>query len=227
MGTFPTTPGAFVPSDYGHYNFFVAKFNHNVSSLLFSTYIGGYGEDRIGSMCVDDNGTVYIAGRTNSENFPVTSNAMNAQLDGEMDGFLLALGSNGTNLHYSSYIGGKGGDYVHSLDIDFLGDLIITGTTGSPDFPVTEGAYDEVFNSSDGTATSEIFIMKLDTEDYSILFSTFLGGNKTETAWRICTNSTGYIFLTGVTSSPDFPSTAMLNPSHSLYQKLELCQNLN
>lgn len=142
---FPTTPGAFDELHDGPVDAFVAKLAANGRALIYSTLLGGMAEDWSSGLSLDVNGSVYLTGRTWSADFPTTDDAFSATLSGGRDGFIAWLNSAGTDLIYSSYIGGS--DWDDSLAITHRDrHLTITGTTRSTDFPITANAHDAALN---------------------------------------------------------------------------------
>jgi len=147
---FPTTPGAFqVNYAGGFHDAFVTKFNSTGTALIYSTYIGGTGDDGATSIELDSTGTAYVKGNTFSTNFPTTpgaySNTFTAGTDSEA--FVLILNPAGSALDYSTYLGGvAGSEYglataMIALDSQVPPGIYITGYTNSTTFPTTAGAF--------------------------------------------------------------------------------------
>ncbi|MHA2103229.1 MAG: SBBP repeat-containing protein [Candidatus Hodarchaeales archaeon] len=175
---------------------FLTKFSSE-GHLLFSTYIGGSESDWIDSVKVDASGNIILAGRTDSVDFPIL-NAYDNTFEGESDGFLTKFSSDG-QLIFSTYIGGSSvWDMIDSVDIDASGNIILTGSTSSPDFPVLN-AYDNTFGgSNDG------FLTKF-SSDGQLLFSSYLGGSTGDTIHFLNIDASGNIIVAGWTESTDFP----------------------
>jgi hypothetical protein len=189
---FPTTPGAFqtvfggVPNDA-----FVTKLNADGSALVYSTYLGGGGSDSGGGIAVDAAGSAYVGGRTNSRNFPTTSNAFQRSLNGSYDAIVSKLNSDGTRLAYSSYLGGGGsgsqyGQYGTSIALDGYGNAYVAGATDSNDFPVTQ---DAVQGNKDGKQTAA-FLVKF---KFAATSADFNADGFSDVLWR--NNSTGENYI--------------------------------
>ncbi len=156
--SYPTTPGAYDTSYNGDTDFFISKLNGNLSSLLSSTFIGGSGKDYVYAIGIDSSGDVFIAGRTESSDYPTTSGAYDTTNAGG-DGFVSRLDSNLSSLLSSTFIGGANDDHAHALDIDSSGNVFVAGWTLSPYYPTTAGAYDTTYNGS-----WDVFVSKLDND---------------------------------------------------------------
>jgi hypothetical protein len=177
--TFPTTPGAFqilLTASPNWPNTFVSELNPSGSALAYSTYLGGGNE--IGSgIALDSIGNVYVTGYTASSSFPVTPNAIQATLGGGYDAFLSQLypaGKGVADLLYSSYLGGGGDDLGYGIAVDPGGNVYLTGDTSSPDFPVTQGA----FQSSNSGGSPFVAKFAFASQSPSILWMTSnVGGN--------------------------------------------------
>jgi YVTN family beta-propeller protein len=162
---FPTTPGAF-QTDYHsgssvtrEGDIFVVKFNPAGSGLVYGTYVGGTDRELAFGLHVDSQGRAYVAGSTYSTDLPVTPDAFQPARSGYPDAYLAKLNAAGSALIYGTYLGGSRHETAYALAADELGQAYIAGSTTSPDFPTSAGAYDTTF---DGTY-SDGFVTKLDT----------------------------------------------------------------
>ncbi|MFX0061994.1 MAG: SBBP repeat-containing protein [Candidatus Hermodarchaeota archaeon] len=219
---FPTTPGAYNNVHNGGLDFFITKLSADGSHLVYSTLLGGSEHEAYPRLALDGQNNVIVAGGTSSTNFPTTPNALNLSSSGgsgsNWEGYwtfkdvvVSQLSANGSNLLYSTYLSGTGNEVVTAMTLDGAGDIIIGGSTGSDDFPVTTNVYDSSYNG--GThpdfLVSDIFVMKLALDDSTLLFSTYLGGNFSAEFCRDLTlDSLGNLYLTGITGSTDFPITS-------------------
>ncbi len=185
-----TTPGT-----VGYADIFVAKFN-STGWLLFSTYLGGNQSDATPHIAVDKNQNIYIFGETNSFNFP-TKNAYQPQNNGFSDTFLTKFDSHGS-LVFSTYLGGNDSDYAGGIAIGNNGNIYVTGTTQSLDFPLKNA-----WNSSHSTY-QDTFISEF-SPDGGLIFSTIFGGNLSDTSHAIALDNSGNIFIAGITASTSFP----------------------
>jgi Beta-propeller repeat len=132
----------------------VAKLDRNGSQLLYSTYLGGSGLDFGGGIAVDDRGNAYVSGDTRSTDFP-TVNAVQPAREGDFDAFVAKLNRNGSQLLYSTYLGGSGRDDFGKIAVDNRGNAYVTGQTVSTDFP-TVNAVQPAFGGD-----SDAFVAKL------------------------------------------------------------------
>ncbi len=180
------------------YDVFVSEFSPGGDTLLFSTYIGGSGDDRGMDIAVDNAGGIYVVGGTNSSDFPTVS-AVQSSNAGAKDAFILKLTSTGTNLAYSTYLGGSQDDAGVGLALNGT-EAYVTGYTKSADFHLSASPYD---NSLGGTQDG--FIAELNSSGSSLSFSTFFGGSGIEAGSGIAVGPAGDIFICGYTKSTDFP----------------------
>jgi hypothetical protein len=204
---FPVTPGAFDISYDGPEDIFIAKLDSTGSSLLFSTFLGGMQDEEGYGIAVDSAGAAYVTGYTQSSDFPVTPGAFDTTYHQNWDVFVTKLDPTGSSLLYSTFLGGLGSEYAVSIAIDLVGSAFVAGTTRSSDFPVTPGAFDTTING-----TTDAFVIKLDPTGSSILYSTYLGGTNNDASppqrgRSMAIDSAGSAFVTGRTSSADFPVT--------------------
>jgi Beta-propeller repeat len=211
---FPTTPGAFQPvSGGGQYDAFVAKINSTGSALVYSTYLGGSNSDEAYGIAVDASGDAYVTGETSSSNFPTTPGAVQAADPatpmgqalpaGEEEGFVTELNPTGTALVYSSYLGGNNVTTLgNAIAVDGAGNAYVTGQTGSTTFLTTAGA----FQTARGTGY-DAFVTKLNSTGSAFVYSTYLGGSSMNEAYGIAVDGSGNAYVTGTTTSSDFPTT--------------------
>ncbi|WP_455392781.1 DUF7948 domain-containing protein, partial [[Eubacterium] cellulosolvens] len=154
--TFPTTPGAFDESFNGYNgDAFITKVNLNGSALNFSTFVGGSNKEEGWGIDIDPYCNVYITGRTYSANFPKTPDAYNGTRGPYSAGYMFHLAANGSTMLYSTFIGGNSNETSNAIDLDPRGDILITGSTSSTDFPKTPGAY-----NTTTTGSTEAFVAK-------------------------------------------------------------------
>ncbi|HXH47880.1 MAG TPA: SBBP repeat-containing protein [Terriglobia bacterium] len=207
---FPTQ-SALQSSLAGPSDAFVTEINPGTSSLVFSTYLGGTASESAQSLAIDSVGSIYVTGNTSSSSFPVTSGASQATYGGQTDAFITKLAPGGTQMVYSTFLGGGSLDQGNSLAIDSSGDAFITGFTQSSDFPLVN-ALQRVLGitgaSSCGTTPcADAFVTQLGPSG-NVAFSTFLGGSATDLGQSIATDASGDAFLTGSTNSTNFPVIA-------------------
>ena len=207
--TFPTL-APFQSVIPGQVSAFVTKLNATGTQIVYSTYLGGNGDNYGNGIAVDPSGNAYVRGATGAANFPTTANGYQTALSGtSFNAFVTVFNAAGSALLYSSYLGQTGD--VNNIDygivVDSASNAFVTGYTPSTTFPVTANAAQPVFT---GTSTNA-FVSKLNpnlTGSASLLYSTFLGGPGNTTGYDVVTDGAGRAYVTGVTTSSTFPITA-------------------
>jgi hypothetical protein len=190
---------------------FVTELNINGSALIFSTYLGGTGNDTGSAIAVDPAGNSYVTGYTYSTNFPVR-NAFQSSLKGNDDVFVAKFAPGGQRLVYSTYFGGRGIDEGEGIAADAEGFAYVAGYTTSTNFPITANAAQDSLNSSGvGITVYDAFVSKISPTGQGLVYSTYLGGSQNDFGYRIAVDSSGNAYVTGTTQSPNFPSTNRLN----------------
>lgn len=208
---FPITSGAYSANyqdPHPYYDGFVSKLSNDLSSLVASTYIGTTSkEDIIWAVAPAPDGNVYISGSTISSAFPVTEGAYDTAFGGtESDGFICKLNSSFSTLLASTFLGGSGYDRSTGISMDIEGNIHIFGYTNSTDFPVTEDAYDLILNN--GGEGTDGFYAKMDGDLTTLQYATFIGGSSGDSISSLKITPSGRLYLSGTTSSTDFPVTA-------------------
>jgi hypothetical protein len=199
---FPTTPGAFQPALAGSSDAFALAVNPSGTALIYSTLLGGAGDDAARGVAVDAGGNAHVAGTTRSGDFPLTPGAWGVTAGGGADGFVTRLNATGSAPVYSTYVGGASDDQIGAITLDAAGRALVTGTTASLDFPVTAGAFQSAMN-----AAPDGFITTLDPNGSSLVYSTFLGGSNADGLSSIALNRFGEAYVFGASGSTDFPTT--------------------
>jgi len=189
---------------------FVAKLNASGTGFIFSTYLGGAGQDEGRAVAVDAAGNVYVGGATYSSNFP-TLHAFQTTSAGGQDGFLAKFGSGGSRL-YSTLLGGQADDRVNAVAVDAAGQLYATGATASANFPVVAGGLQPALGGG-----QDAFVVKVSAAGSSRMYSTYLGGSGSvpEEGLAIAVDATGSAYVAGATSSANFP---LVNAFQSVYR---------
>jgi hypothetical protein len=193
---YPVTSGAYDVSHNGNNDVFVTKLNATGSALIYSTFIGGSNDDFGYSIVIDKIGNGFITGNTLSSNYPTTTGAYDISYNGNYDLFVTKLDISGSDLVYSTFIGGSSDDKGLSIAIDTNGNSFITGYTSSGSYPTTTGAFDVSYNGS-----YDAFVSKLNATGSSLLYSTFIGGGNDDRGASIAIDIRGNAFITGYAAS--------------------------
>jgi hypothetical protein len=207
---FPTSNDAYNSSNAGVTDIFLAIIDTTASgnfALVYSSYIGGGNVDVANGLAVDSNGNVYLAGSTNSANFPMAGNSFKTTPPtGSYTGaFVLELnrGIYGSGaLLYSTYLGGTtGNDAINGLTLDALGNIYVIGTARSNDFPVTNSGF-----ATGQYGSQDAFVAELNPNSASLLYSTYIGGQNDDVGQAIAAGAfPGQVYVAFNTQSPDFP----------------------
>ena len=196
----------------GNYDIFVTKLSADGSQLIYSTFLGG-GLDEFGyELIVDDVGAAYVVGSSKSSNYP-TTNAFQGSFPGNNSAIVSKIAPEGTNLVYSTYVGGSGFDYAQGIAVDQSGAAYITGSTRSQNFPVTN-AIQSSFNTGTG---GDAFVACLTPDGSALTYSTFLGGSTDDEGYDIDVDASGAAYTVGNTTSADYPVTNAYQPTKGQY----------
>lgn len=202
----PSNPGGTVvqPRLGGGVDGFVAKLNPTGNVLSFSSYFGGSARDTVNDLAVDNAGRIYLAGTTSSTDFPRVRPLPGGQeLRGFVDGFVARINANGTAFDYSTYLGGNARDEVRSIALDAAGNAHVCGVTASTDFPLANALQTK---NGQGSSGDDAFYSKLRPDGTQLLVSTYLGGSISDQGRGIALDTSNNVYLTGVTTSADFPT---------------------
>jgi M6 family metalloprotease-like protein len=204
--SFPTTVGAYdVNYNGGTSDVFVTKLNKSGSGLVYSTFLGGgvTGPDQGYAIAIDGSGNAYVTGYTYNSDFPTTAGAFDQSYNGDWDAFCTKLNTAGSGLHYSTFLGGTDHDVGRAIAVDGSGYAYVAGWTQSSGYPTTIGAYDGTL-----TGIEDAFVTKVGAAGTSLSYSTFLGASGLERGLGIDVDGSNKAYVTGYTSSWDFPTTA-------------------
>lgn len=200
----------------GLYDCFITKLDSSGSLLVYSTTLGGIDDDRAKSIALDPDRNVYITGYTDSSDYP-TLNAYQASFaEGTYDAIISILSASGSSLLYSTYLGGNSEDQGSGIAADADGYIYCSGWTDSVDFPTTMLGLQKQY----GGGQYDAFFTKLSRGGTTLKYSTYLGGSDADKAYGIALDSSGWAYVSGETSSIDFPT---FNPYQSY---LNLSQDL-
>lgn len=200
---FPVTTTTYDSSYNMGGDMFVSKLNSSGSDLHYSTFIGGSSEDYGKDIAPDSSGNAYVVGTTYSTNYPTAGSRYDNTHNGSRDVVVTKLNAAGTSLLYSTFLGGSGSDWGEGIAIDHLGNAYINGYTFSTNFPTTPGAYSD----SRSGAAYDVIVSCLSTASSHLIFSTYLGGEFDDEGKAIAIDKGRCIYITGHTSSSDFPTT--------------------
>ena len=199
-----STIGARQGANRGGPDAFIVKLNAAGTAVVFSTYLGGSRTDRAYGIAVDTSGAVYVTGRTQSTDFPVTG-ALQTALRGGEDAFVTKLAPDGASLVYSTYLGGSVQDDGHAIAVDAGANAFVTGGTESFDFPLSAA-----FQTTYRGGQVDAFLVKLNPQGNAIVFSTYLGGTNFDHPEGVAVDSAGNVWVAGYTASADFPTASAL-----------------
>lgn len=198
---FPVTPGA-IDSSCNGTDAFVTKLNAAGNAFLYSTFLGGNGDDEGHSVAVDASSNSYVTGFTQSADFPTTADAFDTSHNGGRDAFVVKIDPGGSTIAYSTFLGGSDSDRGSSIAVDSSGSAYVVGTTFSVGFPTTSGVLDSVLEGvNDG------FVTKMNATGSGLAYSTFVGGSGADNGVSITLDSSGDAYVAGVTFSNDLPTT--------------------
>ncbi|HEX5410351.1 MAG TPA: SBBP repeat-containing protein [Terriglobia bacterium] len=221
---FPVTPGSFDPNcppdaqcgakindgliwSAG----FLSKLNPAGSALVYSTYLGGSGNTRGQSVAVDNDQNAYVTGPTQAPDFPV-GGAQCLAWAGPQNAFLLKLDSTGSAALYSGTFGGtvanQAQDSGLGVAVDGSGNASMTGITYSSSFGTTASAFQPAYGGAGDGFLTTINSNLCGAGPASILYSTYLGGSGLDQGNGVAVDSTGKVYVTGLTKSTAFPTTA-------------------
>ncbi len=202
---FPAAPGT-LPA--GGSDIFVARLNSAGSALVFSTFLGGSGNENDGRIALDPNGGIYVSGVTGSSNFPVL-NAAQPALAGSLDFTVTKLGPSGTLL-YSTYLGGSSLElFADGMAVDAMGAAYVCGQTVSTNFPVTPAAWDERCGNT-GTCDGGFdgVVAKIAPDGQAIEYATYVGGGANDFTIDVDVDAAGSAYVVGMTDSTDLSTSA-------------------
>jgi len=204
---------------------FIAKFSA-AGTPVYSTTIGGSANDAGRAIAVDAYGDAYIAGDTESSDFPVTPGAAQTKFGGLVsvvgigsfgDAFVAKLNPSGASVIFATYWGGAAPDIAYAIAVDSTGNAYVAGATSSSDFPVTAGAFQMAYagpaaNPAEPDPDGDAFVSKFSPLG-AVVWSTLWGGSQADVAYAIARDGVGNVYITGTTESSDFPKSGNSIPA--------------
>lgn len=185
---------------------FVTRLDKDGGSLVFSTYLGGYGQDSVNALALDANANIYVTGTAGFSGFPTTAGVFDPDYDGgNSDAFVTSFTSAGA-IRYSTFIGGLGDDTGNGIAVDASQRPYVVGQTSSANFPKSAGAYSVTMKGTD-----DAFLTRLSAGGTAVSYSTYLGGGLSDIAKGVVLDDEPSVYMIGYTSSSNFPSTSVLS----------------
>jgi hypothetical protein len=205
---FPIMTPGFQPALAGGRDAFLTHFSLAGNALLYSTYLGGSGDDEAFGITIDAPMNAYLTGRTSSTNFPTATPFQSLYGGGLNDAYVAKISPSGDAIVYSTYLGGSGDDQGQGIDIDGFTNAFVTGSTRSANFPTLV----PIQGSLDGV--SDAFVTKLNLAGNAIIYSTYLGGSGADEGMGVGIDLVGSAYVAGFTESTDFPT---MTPFQSVF----------
>jgi uncharacterized protein (TIGR03437 family) len=204
---------------------FVTALNSTGSALIYSTFVGGSGDDCVLAIAVDSTGSVYMTGSTDSTDLPVTTGVLQGTLAGFKpggipnsvkqnigDAFVGRLDPTGSTFLYLTYLGGGRNDAGTAIAVDSGGTAYVAGFTDSSDFPLVGASLQTTFGGEGKfhglNVQGDAFLALVNPNGTALLYSTFLGGNSDDGIGGMVLDGMGGVYLAGGTSSTNFPTTS-------------------
>ncbi|MCB0206697.1 MAG: SBBP repeat-containing protein, partial [Anaerolineae bacterium] len=199
---FPVTAGSFDTTfNGGSSDAFVARLNAAGTGLDYASFLGGSRFEEGTDIDVDDTGDATVTGTTYSTDFPTTPNAFDPDYNGgTSDAFVARLNSAGSELEYSTFLGGSRQDVGSAITLDAANNAYVTGESNSGNFPTTPGAFDTSANGE-----GDVFVVKLNPAGSQATYATFLGGSDVDRGDGITVDEANSAYVTGSTYSSNFP----------------------
>jgi Calx-beta domain/Beta-propeller repeat len=204
---FPVSSAPLQATRAGVTDAFVTKLSPG-GTLLYSTFLGGSGDDAGNAIAVDDAGNVYVVGTTNSTTFPVLG-AFQSTLRGGNDAFVAKLDPSGSTLVYSTYLGSNTDDTGNGIALDSAGNAYVTGSTASAGFP-NNNAVACLGTKSTG---DDAFVVMLNTTGATVGYCRFIGGSGVDAGQGIAADAAGNVWFVGTTTSSNLPVVAAVQPT--------------
>ncbi|NDQ57249.1 MAG: choice-of-anchor D domain-containing protein [Acidipila sp.] len=193
---------------------FLTKLSADGTTFLYSTYLGGSGDEEGWAILVDGSGNAFVAGdSTTTTQFPMPASPGVIQpgppaktVPAHFTAFVTEVNPTATALSFFTYLGGSGDDQLRGMARDASGNIYMTGSTTSPDFPVTAGAAQPAL--AGGSPFGDAYVTKINATGTAKVYSTYLGGSDNDAGADIRVDTNGFAYVVGFTMSNNFPVTA-------------------
>ena len=208
--TFPVTSGVISESYGGAGDITLSIFNPDLSELLISTYISGSNREGVNEIAIHTNGSIYITGTVQSDDFPVTPTAFQTTLQGGMDMYVCKLTTDLTTIEAATFVGGDFLENSRDIEFDSEGNVFLSGMSQSTDFPMPDDInpyQDTIYYDGGGTNYSDAAITKLNPDLTELLAATYLGGERGDTGWALAVDNDDNVIIGGGAVSQYFPIT--------------------
>ena len=202
-GAFPSAAGFYQTTNRGGLDAFVIKLDGQGNGV-YSTLLGGGSDDEGRGIAVDNSGNAYVTGTTLSDSFPQVSTIYQNSRHGGVDAFVTAVNSGGTNLIYSTFLGGALSDQGYAVAVDSSNAVYVAGKTASRDFPTTSTSYQKDYAGGD----NDIFVAKFLPGKADVQYVTYIGSGGSDEGFGLAVDSTGAAYVTGDTDSDRYPVTS-------------------
>jgi uncharacterized repeat protein (TIGR01451 family) len=221
--------GSFVLRGANRAGFAIGSYDHARELVIdpiltFSTYFGGSGDEHSTFVAIDGSFNIYLTGSTTSPNLPAATGVDQKTLVGAQNVYIAKitppLGSTAASLDYVTYLGGSGTDSPVGINVDGQGDAFVAGTTSSSNFPTTQLTAYQTVPEPGSTGTSHAFVTELKFDASTLQYSSYLSGNGTDIASGVTIDASGFMYVTGTTTSTDAANTTDQFPATTLPQKL-------
>ena len=199
--------GSTAASD-GSLDAFVAKLDSSGTQTLYTAYIGGSGDEQGLGLGVDAEGSAYLAGSTDSPDFPAAGTSLQPSSGGASDAFVVKLDPSGSRIVYATYLGGAGDDEATSIAVGDDGAVHIAGVTTSSDLPLAGTPL-----QAHAAGGRDAFVVALDPSGTRLDCGTYFGGSGDDAARAIALDGSGAVVVTGETTSPDLPTANAFQPT--------------
>jgi hypothetical protein len=220
--------GNFVLSGPRRIGFSLGPYDHSQPlvidpTLAYSTYLGGSSYDWGSGIAVDSSDNIYVTGWTTSTNFP-TANAFQSTNHGSENAFVAKLNNTGSELVYSTYLGGSSSDLASGIAVDSSGNAYVVGQTGSTNFPTMN----PIQAANNGSVNA--FVTKLNNTGSALVYSTYLGGSNRgngDAGFGIAVDSSGSAYVTGLANSANFPTVNPIQATNNASDGTAFVAKLN